>query len=111
MHKLALWLLLAFVALTPPILATAGDARLMVSALVLPNARCSFAVPAALTKAELSMLAARQVVLAHDAGSLRCGGHVPSVRNALDLTQLSVRQVGAIVDGAATTDFVVTVTP
>jgi hypothetical protein len=108
MRNLTLRLLTALVALAQPLPSYPDGATLMVSAVVLPNARCSFSLRGAVTARDLVALAAQPASVPSAAGSLRCGGHVPSVTNAQALTRLSIRQTDA---GDAVSDFVVTITP
>ncbi len=107
MRSFALRLLMVLVAIAQPLPSVADGATLTVSAVVLPNARCSFTMPAVVNSADLLALAARQTSFAAESGALRCGGHAPTARNALTLTQLTVRQL----ELGATSDFVMTITP
>lgn len=108
MQKLTLRLLMALIASAPAFPVVADDATLMVSAVVLPNARCSFLLPALTTAGELMTLASRPAALPSDAGVFRCGGHLPSARAAMTLTQLSVKPTDANISASG---FVVTITP
>jgi hypothetical protein len=114
MRNLTLLLLTALVALGQAPASRADGAMLMVSAVVLPNARCSFILPDAITAADLAALAARTAAASFESDSFRCGGHVPSARNALRLTQLSIRQTRfdrAAGAGDDASGFVLTITP
>jgi|APDOM4702015191_1054821.scaffolds.fasta_scaffold33865_3 hypothetical protein len=108
MQNFTLRLLMALVALAQPLRSGADDATLMVSAVVLPNARCSFLLPALTTADDLMSLAARPAASPSEAGVFRCGGHAASARAAMTLTQLSVKPTDISLTASG---FVVTITP